>query len=49
LRVIGTQLWPAAYLTWLELSAACWSISFAILAVRFLPFLLRPRVDGKPG
>jgi uncharacterized protein involved in response to NO len=49
LRVIGTQLWPAAYLTWLELSAACWSISFAILAIRFLPFLLRPRVDGKPG
>jgi len=49
LRVIGTQLWPAAYLTWLELSAACWCISFAILAVRFLPFLLRPRVDGKAG
>ncbi|MBI5921460.1 MAG: NnrS family protein [Betaproteobacteria bacterium] len=49
LRVIGTQLWPASYLTWLELSAACWCISFAILAVRFLPFLLRPRIDGKAG
>lgn len=49
LRVGGTQLWPAGYLTWLELSAACWCISFAILAVRFLPFLLRPRIDGKAG
>lgn len=49
LRVLGPQLSPSSYLVWLMLSAACWSISFGILAWRFLPFLLSPRIDGKEG
>ena len=49
LRLLGPQLLPSAYLGWLTLSAACWSVGFALLTWRCLPFLLRPRVDGKEG
>lgn len=49
LRLLGPQLAPAAYLAWLALSAACWSLGFALLAIRCLPFLWHPRVDGKEG
>jgi uncharacterized protein involved in response to NO len=47
LRVGAPQLLPAAYLLWLQLSAACWFACFGILGWRYIPFLLRPRVDGK--
>jgi len=49
LRLLGPQLAPSAYLVWLTLSAACWSVAFALLTWRCLPMLLRPRVDGKEG
>ena len=47
LRVVAPQLLPAAYLLWLQLAAACWFACFGILGWRYIPFLLRPRVDGK--
>lgn len=47
LRVVATQLLPAAYLLWIALSAACWFACFGILAWRYIPFLGRPRIDGK--
>lgn len=46
-RVVAPQFLPAAYLHWIALAAACWFAGFAILAWRYIPFLLRPRVDGK--
>ncbi len=47
LRIVAPQLLPAAYLLWLQLAAACWVACFAILGWRYIPFLLRARVDGK--
>jgi len=47
LRVIAPQLHPQAYALWLVLAACCWLAGFGILAWRLIPFLLRPRVDGK--
>lgn len=47
LRILMSQVFPAAYLRWIELSAACWFAAFAILAWRYLPFVLQPRVDGR--
>lgn len=47
LRIVAPQLLPAAYLLWLQLAAACWFACFGILGWRYIPFLLRPRVDGK--
>jgi len=49
LRLLGPQLLSSAYPAWLALSAGCWSVGFALLTWRCLPFLLRPRVDGKEG
>lgn len=48
-RVVAPHLHPAGYVMWLYLAAACWCAGFAILLWRYLPFLLAPRVDGRPG
>ena len=47
-RLVLPQLYPAGYMMFLHLAAACWLIGFTILLFRSLPFLLAPRVDGKP-
>lgn len=47
LRVVAPQLAPGAYLAWVSLAAAGWSLAFAVLAWRVIPFLLAPRVDGR--
>ena len=47
LRVIAPQFHPAGYMYWVALAAACWFACFALLAWRYIPFLLQPRIDGK--
>lgn len=47
LRLVAPQLDPAGYSNWIILAACCWLICFSILALRYIPFLLQPRVDGK--
>lgn len=47
LRIVLPQLAPAAYTAWVTLAAAAWFACFAILAWRYIPYLLQPRVDGK--
>ena len=47
LRVIAPQIAPAAYLLWIQLSAACWLACFGTLAWRYIPFLMQARVDDK--
>lgn len=47
-RVVAPQIHPAGYTMFLHLAATCWSVAFAILLWRYVPFLLAPRVDGKP-
>lgn len=47
LRLALPQLAPAAYLLWLALAAACWSLAFGLLAWRYLPLLTAPRADGR--
>ena len=46
-RIVVPQISPAAYLRWLDLAATCWLLAFAILAWRYIPYLLRARIDGK--
>jgi uncharacterized protein involved in response to NO len=46
-RIVAPQLAPARYLLWLWLAAACWFICFSLLAWRYVPYVLKPRVDGK--
>ncbi|HEX9181042.1 MAG TPA: NnrS family protein, partial [Burkholderiales bacterium] len=47
LRIVAPQVYPAGYALWINLAAACWFLGFSVLAQRYIPFLLRPRVDGK--
>ncbi|MGE5470952.1 MAG: NnrS family protein [Bacteroidota bacterium] len=46
-RVVVPQFYPAYYLLWIQLSAACWFACYAILAWRYIPLLLQARIDGK--
>ncbi len=46
-RIIAPQLYPAGYRGWMYAAAACWFACFAMLALRYFPFLAQPRIDGK--
>ena len=47
LRIVAPQLLPGRYVLWLWLAAACWFAGFTLLAWRYVPYVLQPRVDGK--
>ncbi len=47
IRVVAPQWQPEAYLVWIGLAAACWFAGFSMLAERYIPYFIRPRVDGK--
>jgi uncharacterized protein involved in response to NO len=46
-RIIAPQFFPAGYLHCVALAAACWFVCFAMLAWRYIPYLVKARVDGK--
>jgi uncharacterized protein involved in response to NO len=47
LRIVAPQLAPGAYPVWIHLAATCWLAGFGLLGCRYVPWLLRPRADGK--
>ncbi len=47
LRIVAPQIYPAGYTHWIYLAASCWFACFALLAWRYIPFLMQPRIDGK--
>ena len=49
LRVIGVLAIPQAYVAWITGAAACWCVAFALFVIAYVRYLVRPRVDGKPG
>ncbi len=49
IRVFGGMFLPGAYLLTVVASGICWSVAFALYAVRYWLVLSRPRLDGKPG
>ena len=46
-RIIGPQLIPARYTLWIFITALCWGVSFSLIAWRYVPYLLKSRIDGK--
>lgn len=48
-RCVGPLVAPSRYTSVLVASGALWSVAFAIFAATYLPILLKPRVDGRPG
>ena len=49
IRVFFPLFDPDHYQLWIVLSATLWIISYALFAGFFIPILLKPRADGKPG
>ena len=47
LRILAPQIFPEAYMAWIHASATCWFAGFSLLAWRYIPYLLAPRIDGK--
>jgi uncharacterized protein involved in response to NO len=48
-RVMLPMLDPERYTAWVTASAIWWMIAFFVFAAAFIPILIRPRIDGKPG
>jgi len=49
LRSVGPLISPSSYVLLLIASGVAWTLSFAIFTFVYLPILIAPRVDGKPG
>ncbi|EGV51607.1 NnrS family protein [Candidatus Endoriftia persephone] len=49
IRVFMPAIVPSSYTLWITLSGTLWTTSFLLFAITYLPILLRPRVDGRPG
>jgi uncharacterized protein involved in response to NO len=48
-RVVGGIAFPELLRATVILSGLCWSLGFALYAIRYAPMLVAPRIDGKPG
>ena len=48
-RVFGVVAAPEKYLFWIHLSGGLWILCFAVFAFVYVPILVRPRADGRPG
>jgi uncharacterized protein involved in response to NO len=46
-RLVATQVSPAYYVQAIALAGLGWSLCFALLAFRLIPFLWLPRIDGR--
>lgn len=48
-RLVCPQIWPEHYTLFVLIAAVAWAICFGLLGWRLIPFLLKPRLDGKEG
>jgi uncharacterized protein involved in response to NO len=48
-RALGPHVTPSAYAHVLITAGVAWTIAFAIFTFVYLPILIAPRIDGKPG
>lgn len=46
-RLVLTSISPEKSILWISIAGVLWSLCFALLAIRLIPFLFQPRVDGK--
>lgn len=48
-RVFMALFFPAKYADWILLSGTLWALAFAMFLWVYVPILIAPRVDGRPG
>lgn len=46
-RLMLPQIWPEYYLNWILFAGVGWSLCFIMIGYRLIPFLVKPRIDGK--
>ncbi|HSI58319.1 MAG TPA: NnrS family protein [Ideonella sp.] len=46
---VGATLFPKAYMALLGAAGLAWTLAFALYLLRFAPWLLAPRADGRDG
>lgn len=46
---VAAELIPSFWQRGIDISAACWTLAFALFLWRYLPIMLKPRADGRPG
>jgi uncharacterized protein involved in response to NO len=46
-RLVFPQIWPQQYQNFVLFAAFSWEICFLVLGWRLIPFLFKPRLDGK--
>jgi uncharacterized protein involved in response to NO len=49
IRVVLPVLFMSQYILWIKLSIWVWVIAFVLFFIIYLPILVLPRADGKPG
>jgi len=47
IRIIVPQFAPDLYLASIHAAATCWLLAFGLLGWRYIPMLLKPRIDGR--
>ncbi len=45
----GFEVFGASYSMLINTSAALWIIAFAFFSYNYIPYLIKPRIDGRPG
>ena len=48
-RVLTLIAFPGLVLSGIHLAATLWALAFGLYFIRYLPWLIRPRPDGRPG
>jgi uncharacterized protein involved in response to NO len=49
LRVVGNLLTADSSYLMIAASGTLWVLAFGLFLYRYLPMLMQPRIDGKPG
>jgi uncharacterized protein involved in response to NO len=47
IRIVIPQFAPGFYLASIHAAATCWLLAFGLLGWRYIPMLLKPRIDGR--
>ncbi|MDD2885065.1 MAG: NnrS family protein [Dechloromonas sp.] len=47
IRIVLPQFVPSLYLACIHAAATCWLLAFGLLGGRYIPILLKPRIDGR--
>lgn len=47
IRIVIPQFAPSLYLACIHAAATCWLLAFGLLGWRYIPMLLKPRIDGR--